>query len=42
MENMGNVTVFNSQHNANSEVFSIVSYMRGKKQNMQEIGLQMQ
>jgi len=42
MENMENATVFNSQRNANTEVFSIITYMRGKKQNMQEIGLQMQ
>lgn len=42
MENMESVTVFNSQSNAKTKVFCIVSYVKGKRQNMEEICLEMQ
>lgn len=42
MENMENVAVFNSQHYAGTKVFSIINYVRSKKQNMQEIDFPMQ
>lgn len=39
---MENVAVFNSQHYAGTKVFSIINYVRSKKQNMQEIDFPMQ